>query len=54
MERPLHCYAYVEAPFDRISRLLAEDAAGVLQHATDDAAEQAGELSRTLRTEVAA
>jgi hypothetical protein len=53
VERALHCYAYLEAPFDLLSRLLAEDAASVLQHATDDAAEQAGHLSRRLRVEVA-
>jgi hypothetical protein len=53
VERPLHCYAYVEAPFDLVSQLLAEDAVGLLQHATEDAAEQAGTLSRTLRTGVA-
>ena len=52
MERPLHCYAYVEAPFDVVTRLLAVDAPGVLQHATDDAVESAGTLSRTLRVEV--
>ena len=52
MERPLHCYAYVEAPFDVVTRLLAEDAPGVLQHATDDAVEKADGLSRTLRVAV--
>ena len=52
MERQLHCYAYVEAPFDLTARLLAEDATAVLQEATDDAAEQAGTLSRTLSVEV--
>ncbi len=53
VERPLHCYAYVEAPFDVVTRLLAEDAVTLLQHATDDAAEQADELSHTLRAQVA-
>lgn len=52
MERALHCYAYLEAPFDVASRLLAEDTRGVLQRATDAAVEQAGELSGTLRVEV--
>lgn len=52
MERTLHCYAYVDAPFDLLSRLLAEDPVAVLQHATDDAVEQAGQLSRRLRVEV--
>lgn len=53
MERPLYCYAYVEAPFDLVTRILAENVTGVLQGATDDAAEQAGALSRTLQVEVA-
>ncbi|MFP4636494.1 MAG: hypothetical protein ACLFRD_11585 [Nitriliruptoraceae bacterium] len=48
MERPLHVYAYVEARFDLVTRLLADDAVGVLQAATDDAVQQAGVLSRTL------
>lgn len=53
MDRPLHCYAYIEAPFDVVSRLLADDTTAVLQHATDDAAEQAGSLSRTLHVALA-
>lgn len=53
MERALHCYAYVEAPWDQVSRLLAEDSRSVLQHATLDAADQAKQISRTLRLEVA-
>lgn len=53
MERALHCYAYVEAPWDQVSRLLAEDSRAVLQHATVDAADQAQEISRTLKLEVA-
>jgi hypothetical protein len=52
VERLLHVYAYVEAPFDLVTRLLADNTAAVLQHATDDAAEQAGVLSRTLRVAV--
>ena len=52
MERPLHVYAYVEARFDLVSRLLADDAVGVLQNATDDAVEQAGVLSRSLHVDV--
>lgn len=52
MARHLHAYAYVEAPFDVCSRLLAEDAGRVLQQATDDAASQAHVLSRTLEVEV--
>lgn len=52
MERALHCYAYLEAPFDVVSRVLADDAEGVLQQATDAAAEQAGELTGTLHVQV--
>jgi hypothetical protein len=50
--RPLHCYAYIEARFDQLSRLLAEDAERIFQHATNESAEQAGTLSRTLKTDV--
>jgi hypothetical protein len=53
VDRPLHCYAYVEAPFDVVSRVLASDAAGVLQHATDDAAEQTDVLTHSLSVDVA-
>ncbi len=53
MERALHCYAYVEAPWDQVTRLLAEDTGSVLQHATIDAADQAQLISRTLKLEVA-
>lgn len=52
MERALHCYAYVEAPWDQVSRLLAEDSRSVLQHATADAADQADAMTRTLELEV--
>ena len=52
MERPLHYYAYVEAPFDLVSRVLADRTVEVLQHATENAAAQAGELSRSLSIEV--
>ena len=52
MDRELHAYAYVDVPFDLASRLFAENAQAVLQHATDDVAEEAGKLSRTLRVNV--
>ncbi len=52
MGRELHVYAYVEAPFDLCARLLAENATRVFQHATDESAEQARVLSRTLEVEV--
>lgn len=53
MERALHYYAYVEAPWDQVTRLLAEDTASVLQHATGDAADQARTISRTLQLDIA-
>lgn len=52
MSSELHAYAYVDVPFDLASRLFAENAEAVLQHATDDVAEEAGKLSRTLRVNV--
>jgi hypothetical protein len=52
VERTLHVYAYVEAPFDDVSHLLASDAVGLLQQATDESAEQASTLSRKLRVAV--
>lgn len=52
MTRELHAYAYVDVPFDLASRLFAENAEAVLQHATDSVAEEAGKLSRTLKVNV--
>lgn len=52
MSRELHVYAYVEAPFDLCTKLLAENAARVFQQATDESAAQAHVLSRTLELEV--
>jgi len=52
VSRELHVYAYVEAPFDLCSKLLAENAAQVFQQATDESAAQARGLSRTLELEV--
>ena len=52
MTRDLHAYAYVDVPFDLASRLFAENADAVLKHATDDVAEEAGKLSRTLKVNV--
>jgi hypothetical protein len=52
VERTLYCYAYVEAPFDDVSHELAVHAARIMQRATDESAEQAGTLSRTLRVAV--
>ncbi len=53
MSCELYVYAFVEAPFDLCIRLLAENAPKVLQHATDESAEQARVLSRPLEVEVA-
>lgn len=52
MSRDLHVYAYVEAPFDLCTKLLAENAAQVFQQATDRSAARAQVLSRTLELEV--
>jgi hypothetical protein len=52
MSRELNSYAYVNVRFDTVSRLLAENAQAVLQHATDDSAVEADTLSRTLRVNV--
>lgn len=52
MDRELHAYAYVDVPFELASRLFAENAEAVLQHATDDVAEEAGKLSRTLKVDL--
>lgn len=52
MTHDLHAYTYVDAPFDLVTRLLADDTVAVLQEATDDAASEAGGLSRRLELEV--
>lgn len=52
MSRELHVYAYVEAPFDLCTKLLAENATRVFQQATEESAAQARVLSRTLELEV--
>jgi len=52
VSRDLHVYAYVEAPFDLCTKLLAENATRVFQQATDESAVQARVLSRTLEVEV--
>ena len=52
MTSELHAYAYADVPFDLASRLFAENAEAVLQHATEDAAQEAGTLSRTLKVNV--
>jgi hypothetical protein len=53
MSRELNSYAYVNVRFDVASRVLAENAQAVLQQATDDSAEEADTLSRTLRVALA-
>jgi hypothetical protein len=52
VERTLYVYAYVEARFDEVSHLLAEDAIGILQRATDESVVQASTLSRKLQVAV--
>lgn len=52
MRRSLHTYEYVELPYDDVTQLLAEDAAGVLQAATETAADHAEEVVALLTVEV--
>lgn len=52
MRRTLYTYEYVELPYDDVTQLLAEDAAGVLQAATQSAADHAEEVVALLTVEV--
>lgn len=52
-DRRLYTYEYVDVPYDDVTQLLAEDAAGVLQAATDTAASHADEVVARLTVEVA-
>lgn len=52
MDRPLHTYTYLDAPFDLVSRLLAEDATAVLQRATDAGDDETRQLSRSLKVAI--
>jgi hypothetical protein len=53
MDHDLVAYAYVEAPFDTITALLAGDPTAVLQRATTEAASAAKPLARTMGVELA-
>lgn len=50
--RALHTYEYVDVPFKEVTRLIAEDPAGVLQAATDSAAGHARDVVARLTVEV--
>lgn len=52
-KRRLHTYDYVDVPYDDVTQLLAEDAAGVLQAATDTAVGHAEQVVARLTVEVA-
>jgi hypothetical protein len=52
VERLLHTYEYVDVPYDDVTQLLAADAAGVLQSATDTAVEHAEDVTARLSVEV--
>lgn len=52
-ERHLYLYEYVNAPFDSVAKALAEDPAGLLQTATDVAAEHARKVHAELVVDLA-
>lgn len=52
MARPLHAYSYASVPFDDAVALLAEDAGGLLQSATDVSAAHGDEVLGTLHLDV--
>jgi hypothetical protein len=49
----LRCYEYVNRPYETVSRLLATDAAGLFQRATNVAADRAHALNAHLKLNVA-
>lgn len=49
----IHCYEYVNRPYDAVSRALVADAAGLLQRATMGAADRAERLLAQLKVSVA-
>jgi hypothetical protein len=51
-ERSLCVYDYVDSPYDDVTRLLAEDAADILQSATEAASQHADEVVARLTVEV--
>lgn len=50
----LHCYQYVNVPYDKVRDALRKDATGIFQRATASATSRAHELVSTLRVEVGA
>jgi hypothetical protein len=52
MRRTLYTYDYVDLPYDDVTQLLAEDAAGVLQAATETAADHVETVVARLAVEV--
>jgi hypothetical protein len=52
MARPLHAYSYAEVPFDDAIALLASDAQGLLQKATDASTDQGDRVLATLHLDI--
>lgn len=52
--RELHCYQYVNVPYDKVRDALKKDATGIFQRATASATSRAHELVSTLRVGVGA
>ena len=52
--RELHCYQYVNVPYDKVRDALKTDATGIFQRATASATSRAHELVSTLRVGVGA
>jgi hypothetical protein len=51
--RSLHCYEYIDRPYERVRQRLHHDPAKLLQRATTSAAARAGSLIASLRVQVA-
>jgi hypothetical protein len=52
MARHIYTYDYIEAPFDAVAQLLAQDAPRALQDATEAAAAHADEVTGRLHIEI--
>ena len=53
MSKELHCYEYVNRPFERVRSALADDAVGLFERATQTAAGRARALVSTLKASIA-
>jgi hypothetical protein len=52
--RELHCYEYVNVPYDKVRAALERDAVGIFQRATSSATSRAEAVAATLRVGVGA